>query len=289
MSNRQMVIVGVILLGLFTLSQSFFIVDERERVILFQFGEVKGLDFEPGLHLKTPFVQNTRSVERRVMSLDSRSEEFLTSEKKNVKVNYYVKWKVAELRKFYRATGGQELVAADRLSSIMNRALRDQFSTRTIREAVSDERNAIMQTVQEETREPVQELGVEIVDVRVKAIDLPDEVSESVYQRMRAERQRVAADFRARGKEEAEEIRADADRKAEVILANAYKEAEEIRGRGDARAAEIYANAYSDDQEFYQFYRSLNIYRRAFSGSDSVMVLQPEGELFKYFNPKDER
>lgn len=285
MNNRQLVIAGLVVLGIITLLQSFFIVDERERVILFQFGEVQGLDYDPGLHLKFPFVQNVRRVERRVMTLDSRSEEFLTSEKKNVKVNYFVKWRVDDLRKFYRATGGQELVAADRLSSIMNRAMRDQFSTRTIKEAVSDERNVIMDQVKASAKEPVQELGVEIVDVRVKAIDLPDQVSESVYQRMRAERQRVAADFRARGAEEAERIRADADREAEVIIANAYKEAEEIRGLGDAQSAEIYAEAYSDDAEFYKFYRSLNLYRTAFAGKDNIMVLEPEGELFRYFNP----
>lgn len=285
MSNRSIFLIAIVVLGLFTLSQSFFIVDQRERVILFQFGEVQGLDYEPGLHLKAPFVQNVRRVERRVMNLDSRPEEFLTSEKKQVKVNYYVKWQVEELREFYRATGGQEMVAADRLSSIMNRAMRDQFSTRTIREAVSDERNAIMEAVQANTREPVQELGVKIVDVRVKVIDLPDQVSESVYQRMRAERQRVAADFRARGAERAEEIRANADREAEIIVANAYKSAEEIRGEGDARAADIYAEAYSNDDEFYRFYRSLNIYRNAFATKDNVMVLEPEGELFRYFNP----
>lgn len=289
MSNKTILVIGVVLLGLFTLSQSFFIVDERERVILFQFGEVQGLDYEPGLHLKTPFVQNTKSVERRIMSLDSRPQEFLTSEKKQVQVNYYVKWEVADLREFYRATGGQEMVARDRLASIMNRAMRDQFSKRTIREAVSDERNAIMDTVQDSTKEPVQELGVNIVDVRVKVIDLPDQVSESVYQRMRAERQRVAADFRARGAERAEELRANADREAEVILAEAYKTAENIRGAGDAQSAEIYAEAYGSDSEFYRFYRSLNVYRGAFSSDDNVMVLEPEGELFRYFNPKSER
>ena len=289
MSNRQIFVVGLVLLGFFTLSQSFFIVDERERVILFQFGEVQGLDFEPGLHFKTPFVQNVRRVERRIMSLDSQPQEFLTSEKKQVKVNYYVKWEVADLREFYRATGGQEMVARDRLASIMNRAMRDQFAKRTIREAVSDERNAIMQTVQASTKEPVQELGVNIVDVRVKVIDLPDQVSESVYQRMRAERQRVAADFRARGAERAEEIRANADREAEVILAEAYRKAEEVRGAGDARSAEIYAEAYGRDADFYRFYRSLNVYRDAFASDDNVMVLEPEGELFRYFNPKSDR
>lgn len=289
MTNRQMTILGLVLFGLFTLSQAFFIVDERERVILFQLGEVRGMDFDPGLHLKTPFVQNVQRIERRTMMHDGRSEEFLTSEKKQVKVNYYVKWRVDDVRDFYRATAGQELVASDRLSSIVNRAMRDQFSIRTLTQVVSDERSELMDQVKLNVSETVRDLGIMIVDVRVKAIDLPDQVGESVYQRMRAERQRVAADFRARGAEQAERLRAEADREAEVILANAYREAEEIRGAGDARAASVYAEAYSEDAEFYSFYRSLGLYRDAFMGGDNIMVLEPEGDLFRYFNPRGTR
>jgi membrane protease subunit HflC len=284
MNNKQIIILAAIFFGVAGIMQAFFTVDQRERVILFQFGEIVGVDFEPGLHFKIPFIQTVSRVEGRVITLDGQSEEFLTSEKKNVKVDFYVKWRVADTVAYYRATAGQELVAGDRLSSIVNRALRDQFSIRTIRQAVSDERGDITVAVERATAEPASELGIALVDVRVKAIDLPDQVSESVYQRMRAERQRVASDFRARGAEQAERIRADADREAEVILANAYREAETLRGEGDASSAAIYAQAYGEDAEFYSFYRSLGVYRDAFSGKDDVLILEPDSQLFRYFN-----
>lgn len=286
MSNRQMTILGLVLFGLFALSQSFYIVDERERVILFQLGEVKAVDREPGLHMKLPFVQNISRVERRIMMQDGRSAEFLTSEKKQVKVNYYVMWRVAGVRDFYRATAGQELVAGDRMEPIVNRAMRDEFSRYTLEQVISEKRELLMRDVHEHAGEAVEELGIEIMDVRVKAIDLPDEVGESVYRRMRAERQRVAADFRARGAERGEVIRAEADREATIIRAEAYREAEQVRGEGDARAAAVYAEAYNIDSEFYSFYRSLGLYRDAFTAGDNVMVLEPDGELFRYFNPK---
>ncbi|MCH9829914.1 MAG: protease modulator HflC [Pseudomonadota bacterium] len=286
MSNRQLFSIALALIAVFVLYQTFYIVDQRERVIKLRFGEVIGVDSQPGVHFKWPIADSVRRMDSRVLTLDNQSEDFLTSEKKSVKVDFYAKWRIQDTRTYYRATAGLEINANDRLASIVNRALRDQFSIRTIRQVVSDERDDIMKAVEDSTAEKVDELGIQLVDVRVKAIDLPDNVSDSVYQRMRSERQRVASDFRARGSEEAEKIRADADREAAVIVANAYKEAERIRGEGDAKAAEIYATAYNKDAEFYSFYRSLDVYRNTWNGQQDLMVLEPSSELFKYFkNP----
>lgn len=287
MTNRQMLFFGLGLLGLVALLDSFFIVDERERAVKFQLGQIKGLDFPPGLHLKLPFVQNVRKFDSRVLTLDSPTERFLTSEKKNVNVDFFVKWRILDVTDYYRATGGQEIIAMDRLASIVNRGLRDEFGVRTIQQAVSDERNEIMTNLKLSAKSKAAELGIEIIDVRVKRIDFDDDVRDSVYDRMRAERQRVASDLRARGAEEAERIRAEADREAEIILANAYRDSETLRGEGDARAAEIYAKAYGKDQEFYSFYRSLNVYRNAWQGKDDVMVIEPKGDLFRYFGSAD--
>lgn len=287
MTNRQMLFLGLGLLGLVALLDSFFIVDERERAVKFQLGQIKGLDYPPGLHLKLPFVQNVRKFDSRVLTLDSPTERFLTSEKKNVNVDFFVKWRILDVTDYYRATGGQEIIAMDRLASIVNRGLRDEFGVRTIQQAVSDERNEIMTNLKLSAKSKAAELGIEIIDVRVKRIDFDDDVRDSVYDRMRAERQRVASDLRARGAEEAERIRAEADREAEIILANAYRDSETLRGEGDARAAEIYADAYGKDQEFYSFYRSLNVYRNAWQGKDDVMVIEPKGDLFRYFGSAD--
>ncbi|MGQ0618468.1 MAG: protease modulator HflC [Panacagrimonas sp.] len=262
---------------------SFFTVDQRERVLLFQLGEIKGSDFEPGLHMKLPMVQNVLRFDGRVLTLDNQTENFLTVEKKNVEVDFFVKWRIVNTTNYYRATGGQELVAMDRLAAIVNPGLRAEFGSRTIRQVVSGERNEILDALEKTVKDKVAELGIEIVDVRVKRVDLPKDVSESVYQRMRAERTRVASDLRARGAEEAERIRAEADREAVITVANAYKESETLRGGGDAKASEIYAKAYGQDAEFYKFYRSLGIYRDAFASRDNVLVLEPKGELFKYF------
>ena len=289
MTNRQLLFLGLGLFGLVALLDSFFIVDERERAVLFQLGQIRGVDYPPGLHFKMPFVQNVRKFDSRVLTLDSPTERFLTSEKKNVNVDFFVKWRILDTTNFYRATGGQEIIAMDRLASIVNRGLRDEFGVRTIQQAVSDERNEIMTNLKLSAKSKAAELGIEIIDVRVKRIDFDDDVRDSVYDRMRAERQRVASDLRARGAEEAERIRAEADREAEIILANAYRDAESLRGEGDAVAAEIYAAAYGKDEEFYAFYRSLNIYRNAWRGKDDILVLEPEGELFRYFKSADGR
>ncbi len=285
MSGRQLTILIIALAGLMVVSGSVFVVDERQYAALFQFGEIKRADYEPGLQWKTPFVQNVRRFDRRLLTLDNDPERFLTLEKKNVIVDFYVKWRIKDVTTFYRATRGEEVVAKDRLSDIIRKGLRSEFGKRTIQEAVSGERSEIMQTLSTMANKQVDELGIEVVDVRVQRIDLPDDVSESVYNRMRSERKRVAADFRAKGAEEAEKIRADADRQREVIQAKAYSEAEQIRGQGDAKATDIYARAYGQNSEFYSFYRSLEVYRKAMGESSDLLVLEPEGELFKYFNP----
>jgi modulator of FtsH protease HflC len=283
MSNRQLTILGLVALGLLVVSNSFFTVDQRERSALFQLGEIVATDHAPGLHMKWPFFQKVSKFEKRVLTLDSQPESFLTSEKKNVRVDYFAKWRIADTVLYYRSTGGDETVATDRLSSILNRGLRNEFGVRTIQQAVSDERDVIIEALAESVRERVAELGIGMVDVRIKRIDLPDEVRESVYQRMRAERTRVASDLRARGAEEAERIRSDADRQAVVIVAEAYREAEQTRGEGDARAAEIYAGAYGRDPDFYRFTRSLRAYREAMRSGQDILVLEPDSEFFRFF------
>jgi len=283
MRNPPVLLIAIVAFLIMVISGSFFTVDQRERVLLFQLGEIKGADFAPGLHFKLPFFQRVLRFDRRILTLDNQTENFLTIEKKNVEVDFFVKWRIIDTTNYYRATGGQELVAMDRLAAIVNPGLRAQFGSRTIRQVVSGERNEILDAVRKSAGDRVDELGIEIVDVRVKRVDLPKDVSESVYQRMRAERTRVASDLRARGAEEAERIRAEADREAQITLANAYRESEMLRGEGDAKAAEVYAKAYGQDSEFYRFYRSLNIYRDSFGTRDNVLVIEPDGQLFKYF------
>jgi membrane protease subunit HflC len=283
MKNSTLISIGIVLLLAWALVNSFFVVDQRQRAVLFRFGELKEADFKPGLHVKLPIVQTVRTFDGRVLTLDNQTENFLTVEKKNVEVDYFVKWRIADPGTYYRATTGQELVAMDRLASIVNRGLRDEFGSRTIQQAVSDERNDIMAALRQSVGGKVKDLGISIVDIRIKSINLPKTVSDSVYDRMRAERARVAADLRARGAEEGEKVRAAADREAQVTLANAYKTAEQLKGEGDAKAAEIYAKAYGQDPEFYSFYRTLNVYRDTMGAQGDVMVLQSDSPFFKLF------
>jgi membrane protease subunit HflC len=274
------VVIGAALL---TLLGSVFVVDLRERALVRQFGEIVGTDYAPGLHFKIPLFQDVLKFDGRVLTLDNQTENFLTLEKKNVKVDFFVKWKIADVGTYYRATGGEESVAQDRLAASINRGLRDQFANRTIQQALSSARGEMTKALEPTSQEIQSGLGVEIVDVRVKRIDFPDDVREKVYERMRAERQRVAAEWRAKGAEEAEKIRAEADREAHITIANANRDSETLRGEGDAKASQIYNKAYGQDAEFYRFYRSLNLYREAFSSQNNVMVLEPRGELFQYF------
>lgn len=262
---------------------SVYTVDERERAIIFSLGEIRDADLKPGLHFKVPFIQNVRRFDARILTLDVPPDRFLTSEKKNVIVDFFVKWRIDDVGQYYRSTRGDERNAHDRLSQILKDGMRNEFGKRTLHDAVSGERSVIMDILRVEASQAATNLGIDVVDVRISRIDLPDEVSESVYRRMSAERERVAADFRARGQEEAERIRARADRERTVIVANAYRDAERVRGEGDALAAEIYGTAYKRNPEFYSFYRSLGAYRHAMQGEGNLMVLEPDSEFFRYF------
>lgn len=282
MKNSPLFWLGVVFASYVLISNSCFTVDQRERAVLFQLGEIRGTDFTPGLHFKMPGLQSVQKFDGRIQTLDNQTENFITVEKKNVEVDFFVKWRISDTAAYYRATGGQEEVASDRLSAIINPGLRAQFGSRTIQQAVTTERDEIMSALMASAKDRVRELGVQLVDVRIKTINQPKGVSGSAYDRMRAERLRTAADFRARGFEQAETIRAEADRSAQVTLATAYREAEKLRGEGDAKASEIYARAYGQDAEFYSFYRSLSVYRDTI-GQQDVLVLEPKGEFFKYF------
>lgn len=280
------VISGVAIALIILISMSAFTVDERDRALLFSLGEFKRSDLKPGLHFKFPLVNNVVKFDSRILTLDARPERFLTIEKKNVTVDFFVKWRIENAVQYYRATRGQERNAQNRLSQIIKDGLRNEFAKRTIQQAVSGERQEIMSSINETSKQLASELGIEVVDVRISQIDLPDEVSGSVYERMRAERARIAKELRAQGKEAAERIRASSDRQRAVILAEAYKNAQAVRGEGDAKAADIYASAYKNDAEFYSFYRSMESYRRSFNGKDDLMVLEPDSDFFKYFkNP----
>ena len=273
------VLVAAVILGSF----SIFTVDEREKAALFRLGEIVRTDYKPGLHWKAPFINNVRKFDARIQTLDAESERYLTSEKKNVIVDSFVKWRISDVATYYTATGGDALRANLRLSQIIKDGLRGEFAKRTIQEAVSGERQQIMQIITEQANGQAQAFGISIVDVRIKRIDFPPDISDSVYNRMRAERQRVAKDLRSRGAEAAEKIRAEADRQRTVILADAYRDAEKLKGEGDAVATDIYAKAYGKDVEFYSLYRSLNAYKSTFADKSDVLVLEPDTEFFKYF------
>ncbi len=277
------IIIPVALLAIITYF-SVFRVQEYEQAIVFQFKEIQRSDYEPGLHFMIPIVNRAQKFETRLLNLDQEPQRFLTVEKKDVIVDYYAKWIISDVERFYIATrGGDVQYATGLLGQRINRALRDEFGKRTVQEVVAGERGEILDVVQTTTEQLRDELGITVADVRTKRIDLPEEVSNSVYARMRAERTRVAKDFRARGGEAAERIRANADREREVILANAYKDAETVRGEGDARATDIYARSFGENEEFYTLYRSLNAYRTSFSSND-ILVLEPDSDFFKYFN-----
>jgi len=280
--KKIMLPAGLVLLGILVYA-STFIVNQYETAIKLRLGEIVGSDYEPGLHLKVPLLNNVLKFDARIQTLDSRPERFLTIEKKDVIVDSYAKWRISDAAQFFRSTGGDSARTARLLSERINTSLRNEFGKRTIQEVVSEDRLELMTALTKEIDTQATELGVDVVDVRVKKIDLPPEVSESVYNRMRAERERVARDLRAKGSEAAERIRADADRQRTVILADAYREAEQTRGQGDGKAAETYASAYTADPEFYAFYRSLNAYQQSLANSDSTLVLAPDTDFFKFF------
>lgn len=278
--NKILVAIGLLF---FLVSFSVFTVSETERAIKFQLGEVIESDFAPGLYFKIPFINNIKKFDARILTLDSKPERFLTAEKKNVIVDSFVKWKIADVKVFYTAVAGDISQANIRLDQIIKDAFRSEFSKRDIKQLVSSDRNIIQEALITLASPIAVKLGVKIVDVQVKRIDLPSEVSTSVYRRMEAERERVAREFRSQGKETAEGIRADADKQREIILANAFRDAEILRGNGDAVATDIYAKTYGRDIEFFTFYRSMNAYKKTFNNKDNMLVVEPDSEYFKYF------
>ncbi|WP_300425993.1 protease modulator HflC [uncultured Thalassolituus sp.] len=278
--SSLIVIALVVLIG----SQSFYIVKETERAIKLQFGELIDADVEPGIDFKVPFVDVIKRFDARVLTLDTQPSRFLTSGKKYVIVDSYAKWRIKDVRAYYEASSGDRTRATALLENLVNKGLRDEIAARTLHEVVSGERDQLMtQLTASLNLETQKELGIEVLDVRVKAIDLPDELSQSVYNRMSAERSREAREHRSQGKELAEGIEADAERQRTVIEAEAYREAEQIKGEGDAESSRIYAKAYSADPEFYSFTRSLKAYTETFQGND-VLLLDPKSDFFRYLN-----
>lgn len=288
MSSRNMTILILVAVAVFIASNSLYVIKETERGVLLRFGEVVNPDIKPGLHWKIPFVNNVRKFEGRVLTVDSQPERFFTQEQKALIVDSYAKFQVSDTAKFYTATNGEEARAAGLLAQRINNGLRNQVAVRTVQEVVSGERDQLMEEITRELNGvALAELGVRVVDVRVKKIDLPPDVSESVYRRMNAEREKEARELRSQGQELAEGIRAAADREVTVITANAYKESEQIRGAGDAQATNIYAEAFNQDPEFYSFTRSLKAYQESFRGQGDVLLLKPDSEFFRYL--KDPR
>ncbi len=284
-SKVILALIALVIVGFFSFT---FQVDQRETAIKLKFGKVDKANIEPGLHFKLPIMNTIEKYDNRILTLDVPPTEFPTNEKKYVIVDFFAKWRIADVEKYYLATSGQESKANQRLELILVDGLKNEFGTRTIQEVVSGERAEIMDVIQVQSNLEAEKFGIEVVDVRVSKIDLPDTVSDSVFKNMRAERDRVAKDFRARGREQAEVIKAKADKERTVILANAYKEAEQIRGDGDAKSAEIYANAFNQDQEFYSFTRSLKAYTNTFNSSGDVLIMEPDSEFFRYFKQSEQ-
>lgn len=282
MGSKPITLSILVILVLVVVSTSVFTVAETEKAILLEFKRIVRTDFEPGLHFKLPYRQ-VKKFDDRVLTLESKPERFLTSEKKNVIVDWFVKWRIDDVAKFYTSVSGDKAQANIRLDQITKDAMRNEFSKRTIRELVSSERGQIRDVLTRMVNPAVVNLGIEVLDIRVMRVDLPEEVSSSVYRRMEAERARVAREFRSRGAEAAERIRAEADREREVLLAEAYKDAEIRRGEGDAAAADIYSQAYGKNREFFRFNRSLLAYREALKDENDLIVTEPDSEFFQHF------
>lgn len=275
------VITGLVLVAI---GLSAFTVNERELAIKLQVGEVVKSDYAPGLHFKIPIFQNVRKFPKRILTISDRPERIFTAERLALQVDFFVKWRIVDPVQFYTSTGGIQRVANDRLSEIIKNAIVTEFGKRSVQEAISVERVALMRDMLATATDTAKGLGVELIDVRVKQVEFPEDVRNSVYQQMREERKRVAAERRAQGKEIEEQRRSAADKERTIILADAYREAQKVRGKGDARAAEIYANAYSKDPEFYAFYRSIDAYRKSMGKSGDILVLDPNNEFFRYLN-----
>lgn len=278
----------VLLVALVIVSASMFTVDQRQNALVFQLGEVVSVKTKPGLYFKLPLVQNVRFFDTRIQTLDSVDpERFITSEKKNVLVDSFIKWRVIDAKQFYVSVGGDENRAQIRLSQAVNDGLRAEFGKRTINDVVSGQRDEVMNLIRAKADQDARKIGVQVVDVRIKRVDLPETVSENVYRRMEAERKQVANQLRSTGAAEAEKIKADADKQKEVIIAEAYRDAQRVKGEGDAKASAVYAAAYGRNPEFYAFYRSMQAYRESFKSKSDVMVLDPSADFFKYMkNPR---
>jgi membrane protease subunit HflC len=280
--NRAVILILVGLLGFVGLN-SIFTVTETEYALKFQLGRVLKSDYEPGLHVKAPFINNVRKFDRRILTLDTPPEHMITSEQKFVNVDSFIKWRITDVAQFYISTQGNERNALSRLDSIIKDRIRNQIASRTLAQVVSEQRVSTMRDVQQAANEAAQEFGIEVVDVRIKAVELPEDVRESVFRRMAADRQKEANRYRFEGREEAERISADADRQVQIILAEAERDGQTLRGEGDAIATATYAKAYGQDEEFYAFYRSLQAYGNSFGGSQDVMVIDPSSSFFDYF------
>jgi membrane protease subunit HflC len=283
MSSRLNVLGFVVATVLVVLAMSMFTVDQRQYALVFQLGEVKRVLSEPGLNFKVPMIQNVRYFEKRIITLDNNEpERFITSEKKNVLVDSYIKWRIVDPSLYYISVGGDEARARTRLNQTVNAGLREEFGKRTVHDVISGERDKIMEQMRAKADVDARRIGVEIVDVRLKRVELPTEVSDAVYRRMEAERKRVANELRSEGAAEAEKIRADADRQREVIVADAYRDAQKVKGEGDGKASAIYAGAFGQSPEFYAFYRSLEAYRGSFTNKNDMLVVDPSSDFFKY-------
>lgn len=283
--NRIAPVIALVLLLLVVLASTLFTVDRRQFALVFQFGEVTQVITEPGLYFKIPMIQNVKFFDNRIITIDvTESEGFLTSEKKNVLVDYFVKWRIDKehIQLYYVSTGGDEAKAQNRLSNTINDSLRAEFGKRTIHDVVSGERDQIMKEMKVKANDDASKIGVEVIDVRVRRVDLQQAVSDSIFSRMTSERKRVANELRSTGFAESEKIRADADRQREIIIAEAYRDAQRTKGEGDAKATAIYAQAFGANPEFYSFYRSLDAYRQSFRSKSDLLVVEPGSEFFKY-------
>ena len=281
-TNVANILIGAVV-ALILLSLSMFVVDQRQNAIVFQLGEIVGVKTKPGLYFKIPLIQNVRFFDSRIQTLDTgEPERFITAEKKNVMVDSFVKWRIIDVKQYYISVGGDEERANTRLRQTVNSSMREEFGKRTINEVVSGEREQIMTVLRQKIDADARKIGIQVLDVRLKRVDFPSEISDSVYRRMDAERKRVANELRASGAAEGEKIKADADKQREVILAQAYREAQQTKGEGDAEASSIYAAAFGRNAEFYSFYRSLEAYKQSFKGKSDVMVVDPSSAFFKY-------
>jgi len=286
--NRLISYVIVAVIGFIALSSTLFVVDQRQYAIVFALGEVKTVISEPGLHFKLPPpFQNVVFLDKRILTLDTPdADRFITAEKKNILVDAFVKWRIVDPRLYFVSFSGDERSAQNRMAQIVKASLNEEITKRTVREVISGERGKVMDGIQKKVTEEAKQIGVEIVDVRLKRVDYVEQINNSVFDRMKSERARVANELRSTGAAESEKIRADADRQRTVILAEAYRDAEQIRGEGDAKASQIYAQAFGQSPEFYKFYRSLEAYRASFKTRNDMLVIDPNSEFFKYFkNP----